>query len=559
MSEGAARWARALRALALFAVDPQGLRGLTVRARVGPVRQRFEALLSALDGEAHRIHPEIGDPELYGGLDVTATLAAGRPVMAGGLADRPSRLILPMAERAAPDLAARLAQLLDASPGHSLVLLDEGAEPDERAPAALAERLALSLDLDGIGRLEAKGDLPWTAIAEARARLPDVAIPEEVAPALTALAARFGIDSLRAPLLALRAARAEAALEGRETVTEDDIRAAAELVYPDRATRTPEPPPEEDETPPEDTPEPEPESEQDDDGDLGDLPEEMLVEAVAALLPPDLLTRLAEGGATRAAKGSGAGAKRRGNRRGRPLPSRPGRPGGRERVDLVATLRAAAPWQTIRRRQQPDAGRVLVHASDVRLRRYEDRSDRLVIFAVDASGSLAMTRLNEAKGAVELLLGEAYSRRDHVALIAFRGTEAELLLPPTRSLVQTKRRLAALPGGGGTPLAAGLQAAGLLAHQSEGRGLSPRVALLTDGRANVALDGAGGRAQAMEDAARTARALRGQGLSALVIDTAARRGEAGRQLAEALGAGYLALPRADARRLSGAVAEALED
>lgn len=558
MSEGGARWARALRALALFAVDPQGLRGLVVRARVGPVRQRFEALLAGLDGEAHRIHPEIGDPELYGGLDVTATLAAGRPVMAGGFVDRPCRLILPMAERAAPDLAARLAQILDASPGHSLVLLDEGAEPDERAPAALAERLALSFDLDGIGRLEARGDLPWTAIAEARARLADVAIPEEAAPALTALAARFGIDSLRAPLLALRAARAEAALEGRDAVTEDDIRAAAELVYPARATQMPEPPPEEDAPPPEDTPEPEPET-PDDAGDLGDLPEEMLVEAVAALLPPDLLTRLREGAASRAAKGSGAGAKRRGNRRGRPLPSRPGRPGGRERVDLVATLRAAAPWQTIRRRQQPDAGRVLVHASDVRLRRYEDRSDRLVIFAVDASGSLAMTRLNEAKGAVELLLGEAYARRDHVALIAFRGTEAELLLPPTRSLVQTKRRLAALPGGGGTPLAAGLQAAGLLAHQSEGRGLSPRVALLTDGRANVGLDGAGGRAQAMEDAARTARALRGQGLSALVIDTAARRGEAGRELAAALGAGYLALPRADARRLSGAVADALED
>jgi magnesium chelatase subunit D len=228
-------------------------------------------------------------------------------------------------------------------------------------------------------------------------------------------------------------------------------------------------------------------------------------------------------------------------------------------VDLVATLRAAAPWQTIRRRHEPGAGRVRVHASDVRLRRYEDRSDRLVIFTVDASGSLAMTRLNEAKGAVELLLAEAYARRDHVALIAFRGAGAELLLPPTRSLVQTKRRLAALPGGGGTPLAAGLQTAGLLAHQAQGRGLSPRLAILTDGRANVTLEGAGGRAEATEDASRMARLLRAQGVPALVIDTAARRGDAGRTLSDSLGAAYLALPRADARRLSGAIADALGD
>ena len=89
-------------------------------------------------------------------------------------------------------------------------------------------------------------------------------------------------------------------------------------------------------------------------------------------------------------------------------------------------------------------------AGDIRLRRYEERSDRLLIFTVDASGSAALARLAEAKGAIEILLAEAYARRDHVCLIAFRGTEAELLLPPTRSLVQTKRRLAGLPGGGGT-------------------------------------------------------------------------------------------------------------
>ncbi|WP_412509900.1 VWA domain-containing protein, partial [Roseovarius sp. SYSU LYC5161] len=110
------------------------------------------------------------------------------------------------------------------------------------------------------------------------------------------------------------------------------------------------------------------------------------------------------------------------------------------RHDVIATLRAAAPWQALRARH--GAARVVIHPGDIRLRRYEDRSDRLVIFVVDASGSAAMARLAEAKGAVELLLGQAYARRDHVAVVAFRGSAAETLLPPTRSLVQAKRRLA---------------------------------------------------------------------------------------------------------------------
>ncbi len=561
MTEGRARWERALHALALLAVDPAGLRGMVVRARVGPVRRAFEDRLARLPGEAHRIHPEIGDAELFGGLDVAATLAAGRPVVQGGLAQRPCRLVLPMAERCPPDLAARLAQILDSSPGHALVLLDEGAEPDERAPKPLAERLAFHVDLDGIGRLEARGELPGRdAIEAARARVPGIAATPDQAAALTALAARFGIDSLRAPLLALRAARAQAAFDGRGALSDEDIRDAAELVYPTRATMLPQ---EEEDDPPE-PPEPEPDREEGEerpeDAEGAEIPSELLVEAVAALVPRDLLARLAEEKAARRAMGgAGAGAKRKGNRRGRPLPSRPGRPGGRERVDLVATLRAAAPWQTIRRRQQPGAGRVLVHASDIRLRRYEDRSDRLLIFAVDASGSLAMARLGEAKGAVEILLAEAYAQRDHVALVAFRGAGAELLLPPTRSLVQTKRRLAALPGGGGTPLAAGLEAAGRLALQSGGRGLSPKIALLTDGRANVGLDGQGGRSQAAEDALRVADSLRAQGLGAIVIDTATRPGQEGRALSERLGGTYLALPRADARRLSAAISGALGD
>ena len=125
---------------------------------------------------------------------------------------------------------------------------------------------------------------------------------------------------------------------------------------------------------------------------------------------------------------------------------------------------------------------------------------------VDASGSAALNRLGEAKGAVELLLAECYARRDQVALLAFRGRAAELLLPPTSSLVRAKRSLSALPGGGGTPLAAGLDAALAAAAAERRRGRTPTVVLLTDGRANVARDGAGDRARAEADALAAARA-----------------------------------------------------
>lgn len=225
---------------------------------------------------------------------------------------------------------------------------------------------------------------------------------------------------------------------------------------------------------------------------------------------------------------------------------------------MVATLRAAAPWQRLRRTAQPDApGLVRLRPADIRLKRFEDRSDRLLIFAVDASGSAAFARLAEAKGAVELLLAAAYARRDHVALIAFRGMGADTLLPPTRSLVQTKRRLAGLPGGGGTPLAAGLRAGLDAALAARGRGMTPTLALLTDGRANIALDGRADRAQAGLDATAMARALRGRGIPAVVLDTAARPQPALRELAAAMHATYMPLPRADAGRLSRALGTAI--
>jgi magnesium chelatase subunit D len=527
------------------------------------VRDAAVAALPVLPLALRRLHVGIGDEQLFGGVDLAATLAEGRLVARRGLLAEPAAFVLPMAERCGSGLAARLAGALDAH-AHTLIALDEGAEPDESLPPALADRLAFHVDLSGLAWSDCPGLVYDTDdLATARDRLAAVRLPDHAAEDLVAVALRLGIASLRAPLLAARAARAEAALAGREMASVEDLTRAVELVLVPRATQFPDAPAEE--APPEEpeAPEPPPEAEGESDDTppeaLPEIPQEILLEAAKALLPPDLLERLGLMKPARAAAGAGAGAARKGNRRGRPLPSRPGRPGGEARVDLVATLRQAAPWQPLRRQAARDPHRPLhIRMGDIRLRRFEEKSDRLLIFAVDASGSAAFARLAEAKGAVELLLAEAYARRDHVALIAFRGQAAEVLLPPTRSLVQTKRRLAALPGGGGTPLAAGLRAALQLALQARGRGMSPVVALLTDGRANIALDGAANRARAAEDATTLARTLRASGIAALVIDMGARPEPQLRLLAAEMAGPYLALPRADAGRLSAAVSAALD-
>jgi magnesium chelatase subunit D len=232
--------------------------------------------------------------------------------------------------------------------------------------------------------------------------------------------------------------------------------------------------------------------------------------------------------------------------------SRRGEPRGSLRLHLVETLRAAAPGQRLRRQGAED-GRIAVRRDDFRVVRLKQRTPTTTIFVVDASGSAAARRLAEAKGAVELLLADCYVRRDEVALIAFRGAAAELLLPPTRSLVRARRCLAGLPGGGGTPLASAIDAAVALADGVTRRGASASVVLLTDGRANIARDGGPGRPRANADALAAAKAFRAANLPALLVDTSALPEPAARTVAETMGAAYLPLPHADAATLSGAV------
>jgi magnesium chelatase subunit D len=562
-------------AAALLAVDPVGLGGALLRARPGRERDRWLALFRALLPDAtpwRRIPHGVADDRLLGGLDLPATLRAGRPVATSGLLAEADGgiLLLAMAERAEPGTAARLAAMLDtgriaaerdglalgAAARCAVLALDEGMEPDEQAPAALRDRLAFA---PALGVPPDATDMPtMEEIAAARARLPGIAAPDAVLEALAGTALALGVESLRAPILALRAARAAAALAGLAAITIAEASIGARLVLGPRATRLPAPPPEDSAEPPppeEPPPDQEPDSAPEEETEIGEIPEQVL-DAVLASLPPDLLNqlRLAAGAPPRSA--GKAGQFLRVARRGRPIGARPGELRGANRLALVQTLTAAAPWQRLRRQPADPPHRLRITRDDIRIQRYRQRAETATIFVVDASGSAALNRLAEAKGAVELLLADCYVRRDRVALIAFRGPTAEVLLPPTSSLVRARRSLAGLPGGGGTPMAAALDAARLLADQVRRRGQTPLLVLLTDGRANICRDGQGGRARANEEALQAARQLRADGFAGIWVDTSPRPQEAGRLLAAAAGIRYLPLPAADAATLSRAVRQA---
>ena len=599
---------------ALFAVDPVGLGGVALRSPACENRDQWLALLKNLlpaQTPLRRVPLNINDTALLGGLDLGATLQAGKPIALRGLLAQADGgvLVLAMAERMSLSAAARFGSVLDtgmvalqrdgldtsAKANIGLVALDEGSSDDEQMPAGLADRLAFRLLMNAHEENEEGPE--WTAeeVLSARQRLSHVKIDDEAVQALCAAALALGIDSLRASVFAVRVARVAAALAGSPSVEEEHIGVAARLVLAPRATRLPPPTAQEDqteetpeatensETPP---PEPEPPSdksdtENQDQNDKKDeqrddpedasneeknLPDnlvdnlvELVLEAAQAAMPAGLLASLKIGQLQRAktpTSGS-AGALQKNALRGRPVGARKGEPRAGQRINVLETLRAAAPWQKIRQRQQATAEgqrqRIVVRKEDFHVTRFRQSGQTTTVFVVDASGSSALNRLAEAKGAVELLLADCYVRRDSVAVLAFRGQTAELILPPTRSLARAKRSLAGLPGGGGTPLAHAIEASMLLAEQLRKKGETPIVVLLTDGKGNIARDGRPGRAQAATDALAAATEMRLKGFSTLLVDTSPQAQEAAQNLAQAMGAQYLALPYAGANTLNQAV------
>ncbi|MEM6713066.1 MAG: magnesium chelatase subunit D [Pseudomonadota bacterium] len=588
-------WSDALVALAVFALDPPTFGGITIRAHAGPVRDALLKAFRELAGEdvpVRKMPSHIADERLLGGLDMAATLKNGRPVAKMGLLSEADGgvVIVPMAERIEPLTASRLCAVLDrgevalerdgitatlqASIG--VIALDEGIG-EERLPGSLADRLAFYADINGLSIREVDASpLTRTDLERARGVLAQAPVDETLFETMTALAAAFGVASMRAALFAVRTARAVAALDGRDTVEPADVELAARLVIAPRATQLPTqeaepdalPEPQEptdkeaqhDESPEEDDSGGDAEDASPPDGPLDDH----VLEAVEAAIPDQLLEQLKlQAALARCAPQSsgGKGAQQQAQMRGRPIGSRRGRLDGRHKLHLTDTLRAAAPWQPIRKRQSTRTSKIVVTGDDIRVRRFKQTQESVTIFVVDASGSAALHRLAEVKGAVELLLAESYARRDCVALIVFRGREAELVLPPTRSLVRAKRCLAGVPGGGGTPLAAGLDAALDVALECRRSGRTPRLVVMSDAEANVGYDPTARRAEALEDALGAAKRIAAERVSALMIDTSPqRKGRRDRggvpkalQIAEAMGGIHLALPHPSASGLKALV------
>lgn len=644
------RWEDACLAAAVLAVDPTGVAGISLRSAAGPVRDAWLDFCTRMfprESKWLRVPVNVGDDRLLGGLDLAATLQAGRPVAEQGiLASADGGVItLSMAERLSSGTAAKIGCVMDrhevllerdsfgrrAPARFAVIALDEGIEPDERPPDSLLERLALHVDLNGLP-LSAIVDFCQYDSSRARSKLCRIRVADEILGALCEVSAAFGVGSARAAWFALRVARAVAALENRDEVVEEDVAVAARLVFAPRALLAPTSPPHPEESPERaadrESAEQQPEEQQPEErrtssvagespttadrssqqrGDStdgaasGESPAgcsaepstaspksagslgERVVAATKASLPDNFLSQHqpTQGQSTHSRQAGRTGGEHRSTSRGRPTGTSAGefRPGAR--INIVETLRAAAPWQRIRRlaseRTATDSNRAAterparsglpptsslrtaplmrVIKDDIRIIRFIRRSRSTTIFLVDASGSAALHRLAEVKGAVELMLAESYVRRDRVALISFRGAAAQLLLPPTNSLVRAKRELASLPGGGGTPLAIGIDTARVLADSLKRRGETPVVVVLTDGRPNITRDGKGNRVRAEADAVSAARMMRVNSIASLMVDTAPQPRVSTEQFAREMGARYVPLPHADAGTLASVVSQ----
>jgi magnesium chelatase subunit D len=574
-------------ALILAALD-QGIGGVLLRGEKGSAKSTLaRGLASLLPGDAPFVDLPVGATEdrVVGSIDLAAALAGeGITFRPGLLAEADGGVLYVDEVNLLPDHLVDV--LLDAAasgvnrvqregvahthPARFILIGSMNPEEGELRPQFL-DRFGLAVDLrasrDAVERAEAVrrrlsfdrdpagAAAGWADeerhLAEQLAATvagPPAAVAPDLLERISRLCLAAGVEGLRADLVICRAAAALAAWEGKAEATTDEVRRVAPLALAHRAHRAPaaldealgealkdgaggQPPVEEsgEGTPP-------------GEGPAGGT-------RVAPPAPAGSVVRLA----APATSGPGVPGRRSvvEGSRGRLVGDRPAGPGGPASVAVAATVREVA----LRHAADPSDDRPAI-AGDLREAVRTHRAGNLIVLAVDASGSMgAPERMEAAKGAVIGLLIDAYQRRDRVALVTFGGGGAEVVLRPTGSVEIAKARLAALPTGGRTPLAEGIEAALTVAAAPATTGHRPLLVLVTDGRATAAPPGRDPVVAALAAAA----GVRQRGIPAVVVDVEAgptRLGLAGR-VAEAMGAPCLTLGELSAAALTAVVREAV--